>query len=161
MNDVLLLPCRPACLGELAGLLASPGIAMPFFGGVLTPAGVDRYLAAHWSGADTGNRIVAVSGAGGAVIGAASIDDGELSYFVARDHWRRGVATAMLDDLLGRPGAGTAQAHVERDNIASARLLERFGFVFRGLAVVAREPLPRTMLRYVLHGQAPPARRGR
>ncbi len=53
----------------------------------------------------------------------------EVTYWIAREHWGRGVATAALRALLDgfpeRPLHGRAAA----DNAASLRVLEKCGFV--------------------------------
>jgi RimJ/RimL family protein N-acetyltransferase len=52
----------------------------------------------------------------------------EVSYWIAREHWGRGVATAalrmFLDVLTTRP----LHARVATDNAASRRVLEKCGF---------------------------------
>jgi RimJ/RimL family protein N-acetyltransferase len=54
--------------------------------------------------------------------------DLEVTYWVGRDHWGRGVATAALDQLLtivpDRPIYGRAAT----DNLGSLRVLEKSGF---------------------------------
>jgi RimJ/RimL family protein N-acetyltransferase len=70
---------------------------------------------------------------GGELVGSVSCyeADGrhEVTYWIRRDHWGRGVATAALASLLWavpqRPLFGRCAA----DNVGSARVLERNGFV--------------------------------
>jgi RimJ/RimL family protein N-acetyltransferase len=73
------------------------------------------------------------------VVGAVGLVGDELSYFVARAHWRSGYGSAMLGALLRPCGesSGTRRlfARVARDNVASRRLLEAAGFAERGLEV--------------------------
>ena len=63
-----------------------------------------------------------------------SRSDGELclGYWVAREHWGRGLATravrAFLDELPARP----LHATVATDNVASRRVLEKCGFTNLG-----------------------------
>ena len=56
----------------------------------------------------------------------------EVTYWIGRDHWGRGVATkalaAFLEELAERPLYARAAA----DNIASIRVLEKCGFVLIG-----------------------------
>ncbi len=56
-------------------------------------------------------------------------DDTELSYWIDRDHWGRGIATdavrAALDAVPGRH----VHAKVAIDNLASQRVLVKAGFV--------------------------------
>jgi RimJ/RimL family protein N-acetyltransferase len=56
---------------------------------------------------------------------------GELGYLVAREHCNRGYATEALGALLDHVrGQGlTLDAMVHADNVASIRLLDRFGFL--------------------------------
>jgi RimJ/RimL family protein N-acetyltransferase len=52
----------------------------------------------------------------------------EVSYWIAREHWGKGIATRALSQFLGhittRPLYGRAAA----DNVGSIRVLERCGF---------------------------------
>ena len=71
--------------------------------------------------------------AGGTVVGAVNIspDQGvdSIGYWIARDHWGRGIATTavalMLREFTRRPLVATAAGH----NVASIRVLEKNGFV--------------------------------
>ena len=53
----------------------------------------------------------------------------EISYWIDREHWGRGYATAALQAFLAelpeRPMYGQTAVH----NVGSARVLERAGFV--------------------------------
>lgn len=71
--------------------------------------------------------------ADGVVVGAVNIapDDGRdsIGYWIAREHWGRGIATAavglMLREFARRPLIATAAGH----NQPSIRVLEKNGFV--------------------------------
>lgn len=53
----------------------------------------------------------------------------ELSYWIGRNHWRRGIAgRAVRRFLETAPVRGTLHARVRPGNVASLRLLERAGF---------------------------------
>ncbi|WP_432056809.1 GNAT family N-acetyltransferase [Streptomyces sp. bgisy022] len=79
------------------------------------------------------NRIVE---AGGEVVGSVATfpmeGDTELTYWIRKDWWGRGVATAavaaLLDEVTHRP----IHARVVEDNTGSVRVLERNGFVAVG-----------------------------
>jgi RimJ/RimL family protein N-acetyltransferase len=65
------------------------------------------------------------------------LDDGrrQVGYWIGRDHWGKGFATAalrlLLDEIADRP----VTAHVALDNIGSQRVVEKCGFVRVGEAV--------------------------
>jgi RimJ/RimL family protein N-acetyltransferase len=65
------------------------------------------------------------------------LDDGrrEVGYWIGRDHWGKGFATAalrlLLDEIVERP----VTAHVALDNIGSQRVVEHCGFIRVGEAV--------------------------
>jgi RimJ/RimL family protein N-acetyltransferase len=59
-----------------------------------------------------------------------------IGYTLAREHWGRGFATEAVDALLthlfeGR-SATRVHAQLHPENVASARVLERSGFIFEG-----------------------------
>ena len=58
----------------------------------------------------------------------------EVGYWVGREWWGRGVATAALRLLLEEIRDRPITAHVALDNIASRRVLEHCGFVVVGEA---------------------------
>ena len=78
----------------------------------------------------------------GRVVGWASLGDyrggrgavrhtAEISYYIHRDHRRRGVASRLLRDAIGAcPGLGIEILFgiMLEDNVASTRLLEKHGF---------------------------------
>ncbi|MEZ6241647.1 MAG: GNAT family N-acetyltransferase [Phycisphaerales bacterium] len=68
----------------------------------------------------------------GAVVGhVASFmrgDEREVTYWIGRDHWGRGIATAALRLLLEEVGERPLHARAAKDNIASVRVLEKCGF---------------------------------
>ena len=73
---------------------------------------------------------------GGEVVGSVAAfpieGDIEVTYWIRRDWWGRGVATAavaaLLEDVTVRPLYG----RVAEDNLGSVRVLERNGFVLVG-----------------------------
>ncbi|NLF03673.1 MAG: GNAT family N-acetyltransferase [Actinomycetales bacterium] len=96
----------------------------------------DAYLAKH-------RRILAnnaiVSRAvvlDGDVVGSAAVfpieGELELTYWIHRDWWGRGVASAAVAALLAEVPTRPLHARVARDNLGSVRVLERTGFVLVG-----------------------------
>ena len=51
-----------------------------------------------------------------------------VGYWVGRDYWGRGVATAALALFLGRVASRPLHAYVATDNVGSIRVLEKCGF---------------------------------
>ena len=56
----------------------------------------------------------------------------EVSYWVGRDHWGRGVATQALVAFIGGLSTRPLYARAAADNVASIRVLEKCGFVLIG-----------------------------
>src|SRR5262249_14945493 len=56
----------------------------------------------------------------------------EVTYWVGRDHWGRGVATTALAAFVEGLAARPLYARAAADNIASIRVLEKCGFVLIG-----------------------------
>lgn len=55
-----------------------------------------------------------------------------VGYWIAREHWGRGIATRALGLLLEQVATRPLYARVARSNVASLRVLEHCGFVVRG-----------------------------
>lgn len=70
---------------------------------------------------------------GGAVAGyvASFLRDGvrEVSYWLGRAHWGRGVASAALEQFLEEETRRPLVGRAASDNVASIRVLEKNGFV--------------------------------
>jgi RimJ/RimL family protein N-acetyltransferase len=56
----------------------------------------------------------------------------EVGYWIAREFWGRGVATAALQELLRTRQERPIHAHVAAHNPASGRVLEKCGFRLLG-----------------------------
>jgi RimJ/RimL family protein N-acetyltransferase len=91
----------------------------------------------HWAKilADDASRIRTIL-VGGVVAGNALsfVRDGrrEVGYWIGRDHWGRGVATAALVAFLGEEESRPLYAGVLPANFGSLRVLEKCGFVVVG-----------------------------
>ncbi len=70
-----------------------------------------------------------IGGAGLTVETAAVL---ELGYWVAREHWGRGYATEAAASLIGYAettlGCARLEASYQKDNLASAHVLQKLGF---------------------------------
>ena len=53
----------------------------------------------------------------------------EVSYWLGRPYWGRGLATRALTFFVAEVASRPLSAHVAQDNLASRRVLERCGFV--------------------------------
>ncbi|MER6114296.1 N-acetyltransferase [Streptomyces sp. A0642] len=74
--------------------------------------------------------------ADGAVVGNAGVygapDDRQVTYWIDRAHWGRGVATAALRALLDAVPERPLHARAAADNTGSRRVLEKCGFTVTG-----------------------------
>ena len=71
----------------------------------------------------------------GAAVDADGTVQGELDYvgyWLAREHWGRGIATRALAALLQEVKTRPLRARAAVTNVASLRVLERCGFVISG-----------------------------
>lgn len=92
---------------------------------------------AHWarilSAEDVLNRTIV---AGGRVAGSISsyVENGatEVTYWLGREFWGRGIATAALDAFLKEQTTRPIYARAAKDNTGSLRVLEKCGFVIIG-----------------------------
>jgi RimJ/RimL family protein N-acetyltransferase len=74
----------------------------------------------------------------------------EVSYWVGRDQWGRGVATKALATFVDGQAERPLYARAARDNFASIRVLEKCGFILigrdRGLANARGEEIEEVVL---------------
>jgi RimJ/RimL family protein N-acetyltransferase len=94
---------------------------------------------AHWrrilADENTVIRVIDVDGAAaGHVLSWPSEGRRYIGYWVAREFWGRGLATAGLAELLTELRERPLHALVSSDNVASIRVLEKCGFVEIGPA---------------------------
>lgn len=91
---------------------------------------------AHWArvlASDAINRTVL---ADGEPVGHAAVygqpQEREVTYWIGRDHWGRGIATAALRELLALVPERPVVARAAADNTGSVRVLEKCGFTVTG-----------------------------
>jgi RimJ/RimL family protein N-acetyltransferase len=56
----------------------------------------------------------------------------EVSYWLGKEHWRRGIATAALAEFLAVVTVRPLYGRCAADNLGSRRVLEKCGFELRG-----------------------------
>lgn len=98
------------------------------------------------------HRVIDVDGAVAGTIGSFRIDDQlEVTYWVDRALWGKGIASAALQILLGETAERPVYARAASDNVASLRVLEKAGFrrvgVNRGFGAGRGEEIEETILR--------------
>ena len=112
------------------------GVAMAAFT-TKDPADRERF-AAHWARIRQDPEVMArtVVGPGGEIVGNAAVygpqGEREVTYWIGREFWGRGAATAALRGLLALEPERPLHARAAADNAASIRVLERCGFVVTG-----------------------------
>ncbi len=89
---------------------------------------------AHWARirADrkiTVRAIVAEGQLAGSILSHSWLGDLEVSYWVGREYWGRGIATAALRAFLLEQTQRPIYARAVHDNTASIRVLHKCGFV--------------------------------
>ena len=97
-------------------------------------------------------QVIDVDGAAAGTIGSFRIDDQlEVTYWVDRTQWGKGIASAALEILLAETAERPVYARAASDNIGSLRVLEKAGFrrvgVDRGFARGRGEEIEETILR--------------
>ena len=98
------------------------------------------------------HRVIDVDGAAVGTIGSFRIgDELEVTYWVDRAHWGKGIASAALKLLLDETAERPVYARAASDNAGSLRVLEKAGFrrvgVDRGFAAGRGEEIEETILR--------------
>jgi RimJ/RimL family protein N-acetyltransferase len=93
---------------------------------------------AHWarilSDATTTNRTILVDGqvAGSVSSFEETAGHPEVTYWLGKPYWGKGIATAALRALLAQVTTRPIYARVAKDNRASLRVLEKCGFTIIG-----------------------------
>src|SRR6266496_5256314 len=74
-------------------------------------------------------RAIVVDGEVAGTIGSwGDPDEREVTYWIGRSYWGRGIATCALDAFLTVDPSRPLHARVASDNVASCRVLEKCGF---------------------------------
>ncbi|MGV9244188.1 GNAT family N-acetyltransferase [Streptomyces sp. NPDC003710] len=93
------------------------------------PAGFEAHWARLRRSCDVDVRTVL---ADGDVVGSAAVygepGEREVTYWIDRAHWGRGIATAALRMLLEQVPERPLYARAAADNVASGRVLRKCGF---------------------------------
>ena len=106
---------------------------------------------AHWARILVGpgtERTVEVDGAvAGYVVSWVHDDERDVGYWIGREHWGAGVATAALGAFLTIVEERPLFAHVAEHNVGSIRVLEKCGFVAVDRVEIAGEPVSELLYR--------------
>jgi RimJ/RimL family protein N-acetyltransferase len=74
-------------------------------------------------------RVIVVDGEVAGTIGSWGVlDEREVTYWIGRSHWGKGIATCALNAFLTVDPSRPLHARVAHDNVASRRVLEKCGF---------------------------------
>lgn len=93
---------------------------------------------AHWARIRRDPSVLArtVVDGSGELLGQVGVygppDEREVTYWIGREHWGRGAATAALRKLLALVPDRPLHARAAADNGGSIRVLEKCGFVVTG-----------------------------
>ncbi|MFE1955246.1 MULTISPECIES: GNAT family N-acetyltransferase [Streptomyces] len=88
----------------------------------------------HWNRnrQDPSVLLRTVEGEGGEILGHVAVfgppEDREVTYWIGRQYWGRGVATAALRALIALAPERPLHARAAADNTGSVRVLEKCGF---------------------------------
>jgi RimJ/RimL family protein N-acetyltransferase len=98
------------------------------------------------------HRVIDVDGVVAGTIGSFRIDGQlEVTYWVDRTQWGKGIASAALQIVLSETAERPVYARAASDNVASLRVLEKAGFrrvgVDRGFASGRGEEIEETIMR--------------
>lgn len=64
----------------------------------------------------------------GSVLSYVQMGEREVSYWIGKEYWGKGIATRALEGLLGQIEARPLYARAAKDNLASLRVLQKCGF---------------------------------
>jgi RimJ/RimL family protein N-acetyltransferase len=74
-------------------------------------------------------RVIVVDGEVAGTIGSwGDPDEREVTYWIGRSYWGKGIATGALNAFLAVDPSRPLHARVASDNVASQRVLEKCGF---------------------------------
>ncbi|MGW5737953.1 MULTISPECIES: GNAT family N-acetyltransferase [Streptomyces] len=121
-----------------------------------SPKTADRTsFEAHWKGIrESADVVVRTVLADGDVVGSVAVygepGEREVTYWIDRYYWGRGVATAALRGLLDEVAERPLYARAAADNTGSLRVLEKCGFrvtsTARGFAHARGEEIDEAVL---------------
>jgi RimJ/RimL family protein N-acetyltransferase len=75
------------------------------------------------------NRVIVVDDEVAGTIGSwGGPDEREITYWIGRSYWGKGIATCALKAFLTVDPSRPLHARIARDNVASQRVLEKCGF---------------------------------
>lgn len=75
------------------------------------------------------NRVIVVEGEVAGTIGSwGESGEREVTYWIGRSHWGKGIATCALEAFLTLDRSRPLHARIAHDNVASRRVLEKCGF---------------------------------
>ncbi len=97
------------------------------------PADRDVFFA-HWrrilSDPTVTMKVIAWEGRVCGIVGSYLLDGKpQVTYWIGREFWGKGIATRGLTKFLATFGTHPLYASAARDNVASIRVLEKCGFV--------------------------------
>jgi RimJ/RimL family protein N-acetyltransferase len=100
----------------------------------------------------TTNRVIVVDGDVVGTIGSwGDPGEREVTYWIGRSYWGKGIATAALEAFLRIDVSRPLRARVASDNVASRRVLEKCGFSVvgteRGFAAARSREIEELVLR--------------
>ncbi len=135
--DVTLREVRDADLPLLFAYMNEPeGIRMAAF--TAKDPSDKAHFDAHWARIRQDPTVITriIVDADGEIVGNAGVfgppEEREVTYWIGRQHWGRGAATAALRALLALAPERPLHARAAADNIGSIRVLEKCGFVATG-----------------------------
>ncbi|MFB6958218.1 GNAT family N-acetyltransferase [Streptomyces sp. NPDC056309] len=97
------------------------------------------HFEAHWARIRQDPSVImrTVVGEGDEIVGHAAVfgptEEREVTYWIGREYWGRGAATAALQELLSIVQERPLRARAAADNGGSIRVLEKCGFVVVGI----------------------------
>lgn len=103
----------------------------------------DAFMA-HWAKILADETLVARTvmhgdAVAGNVVSWTHDDERDVGYWIGREHWGKGVATAALGALLTELRERPLFAHVAEHNVGSIRVLEKCGFSNLGRVLLPDE----------------------
>jgi RimJ/RimL family protein N-acetyltransferase len=104
-------------------------------------------------------RVIVVDGeVAGSISSWGDPDEREVTYWIGRSYWGKGIATGALDAFLAVDPSRPLHARVASDNVVSRRVLEKCGFRLvateRGFAEARSSEIEEFVLRLEESGSA-------